>query len=68
MDSSEPGARSPGATAAPAGGLKLMLAILVVFALLAVYGQWEHFRRPQTETVTIHPLPNESPSPSPNEK
>jgi hypothetical protein len=68
MDLSERPARSPGATAAPAGGLKLMLLVLVVFALLAAYGQWEQFRRPQIETVTILPAPNGSPSPSPNEK
>ena len=67
MDLPGPPAHSPGATRAPASGLKLMLAVLGVFALLAVYGQWEHFRRPQTETVTIVPAPNGSPSPSPND-
>jgi hypothetical protein len=67
MDLPRPPARSPGAaTGAPASGLKLMLIILVVFALLAAYGQWERFRRPQTETATIVPAPNVSPSPSPN--
>ena len=59
--------RAPGATRAPASGLKLMLAILVVFALLAGYGKWEHSRRSQIETVTIIPVPNVSPSPTPND-
>lgn len=43
-----------------------MLAILILFALLALYGQWEHSRRSQTETVTIVPAPNVSAAPSPN--
>ncbi len=59
---------SAGTTRAPASGLKMMLAILIVFALLALYGQWQHFRRPQTETVTIIPAPNASPASSPNER
>ncbi len=67
MDFSGPPPPSPGATRAPKSGLKLMLAILVVFALLAIYGQWEHLRRRQVETVTIVPAPNVSPSPSPND-
>jgi len=67
MDLPGPPARAPGATRAPASGLKLMLAILVVFALLAGYGKWEHFRRSQIETVTIIPAPNVSPSPIPND-
>ena len=52
---------------APASGLKLMLAILVIFALLAGYGKWEHFRRSRIETVTIIPAPNVSPSSTPND-
>jgi hypothetical protein len=67
MDLPGPPARSPGKTRAPASGLKLMLAILVVFALLAGYGKWEHFRRSLIETVTIIPAPNVSPSPTPND-
>ncbi len=67
MDLPEPPARPPGATRAPVSGLKLMLAVLVVFALLAAYGQWQHFRRAQTETITILPAPNGSPAPSPND-
>jgi hypothetical protein len=66
MDLPGPSARSPGATRAPVSGLKLMLAILVVFALLAGYGQWEQFRRSKTETAAIISTPNVSPSPSPN--
>ncbi|CAN5551411.1 hypothetical protein BH20VER3_BH20VER3_16750 [soil metagenome] len=56
--------RAAGASRAPLGGLKLMLAILVVFALLAVYGAWEHARRAKTETARILPAPNVSPAPS----
>ena len=67
MDLPGPPARAPGATRAPASGLKLMLAILFVFTLLAGYGQWEHFRLPKIETITIVPAPNVSASPSPNE-
>ena len=58
----------PSATRAPTSGLKLMLAILVVFALLALYGQWEHFRRPRIETAKIIPAPTVSPSPLPNDR
>ncbi len=65
MDLPGPPVRSAGPTRAPRSGIKLMLAILVVFALLAGYGQWEYFRRPKTETFTIIPAPNVSPSPSP---
>ncbi|MBA2436320.1 MAG: hypothetical protein H0V54_14790 [Chthoniobacterales bacterium] len=67
MELPGPPARPPGATRAPASGLKVMLGILVVFALLAGYGQWQHSRRPQTETFTIVPAPAVSPAPSPNE-
>ncbi|MEO8438913.1 MAG: hypothetical protein ABI540_01705 [Spartobacteria bacterium] len=67
MELPAPPARSSGSSRAPGGGVKLMLALLVVFALLAIYGQWEKFRRPQTETATIATTPNVSPSPSPND-
>ncbi|MGI8957063.1 MAG: hypothetical protein ACR2II_09140 [Chthoniobacterales bacterium] len=67
MELPGPPARPPGETRAPASGLKLMLGILVVFALLAGYGQWQHYRRAKTETVTIVPAPNVSPAPSPND-
>jgi hypothetical protein len=43
-----------------------MIAIVVVFALLAVYGEWEHLRRPETITATIKSAPVESASPLPN--
>jgi hypothetical protein len=43
-----------------------MLIILVVFALLALYGQWQSFRRAEIETAAIVPAPNVSPSHSPN--
>ncbi len=66
MDLPGPPTRSPGETRAPASGLKLMLGILVVFALLAGYGQWEHFRRPKTDSITIIAAPAASPTPSPN--
>jgi hypothetical protein len=66
MDLPGPPAPSAGATRAPGSGLKLMLAVLIVFALLAVYGQRQNFRRPQTETRTIVSAPNVSPAPSPN--
>jgi hypothetical protein len=65
MDLPGPSARSPSATRAPKSGLKLMLAILVVFVLLAGYGQWEVFRRPATVKATIISAPDASPSPSP---
>jgi len=67
MDLPGPPARPPGTTRAPASGVKLMLAILIIFALLAGYGKWEHFRRSHIETVTIIPTPNVSPSPTPND-
>jgi hypothetical protein len=67
MDLPGPPARAPGTTRAPASGLKLMLAILVIFALLAGYGKWEHFRRSRIEKVTIIPAPNVSPSSTPND-
>ena len=67
MDLPGPPDRSPGETRAPVSGLKLMLAILVVFVLLAGYGQWERFRRPKTEKATILLTPNVSPSPSPQQ-
>ena len=68
MDLPGPSARSPGVTRAPKSGLKLMLAILGVFVLLAGYGQWELFRRPATVKATIIPAPNVSPAPSPKHK
>ncbi len=45
-----------------------MLGIALLFALLAIYGQWQHVRRPQAIQTTILPVPNVSPAtPSPNE-
>jgi heme/copper-type cytochrome/quinol oxidase subunit 3 len=52
--------------AAPANGLKLMLAIAIVFGLVAVYGQLQHFHHTNAETVTIVPAPNVSRAPLPN--
>ena len=52
--------------AAPANGLKLMLAIAIVFGLVAVYGQLQHFHHANTETATIVPAPNVSRAPLPN--
>ncbi len=67
MDLPGPPSRPAGPTRAPASGLKLMLGVLVVFALLAGYGQWQHSRLSQTEKATIVPAaPNVSPAPSPN--
>jgi hypothetical protein len=66
MDLPGPPACSLRPTRAPTSGLKLMLIILVVFALLALYGQWQSFRRAEIETAAIVPAPNVSPSHSPN--
>ena len=51
--------------AAPANGLKLMLAIAIVFGLVA-YGQLQHFHHTNAETVTIVPAPDVSRAPLPN--
>jgi hypothetical protein len=67
MDLPSPPARPPSKTRAPDSGLKLMLAILIVFLCLAAYGQWKHFQRPETEKATILPVPQASPSVSPND-
>ncbi|HEY3600693.1 MAG TPA: hypothetical protein VGK72_01925 [Chthoniobacterales bacterium] len=58
MDLPQPPHR-PRATRAPTNGLKLMLAALIIFALLAGYGQWEHFRRSEVITGTVRLTPNE---------
>jgi hypothetical protein len=55
---------SPDPERAPANGLKLMLAVVLGFALVALYGQWQHFRRAKVESVTILPAPDVSPSPN----
>jgi hypothetical protein len=44
-----------------------MLVILLVFAALAIFGQWERARRAKIETTTIIPASATSPSPSPEE-
>ncbi|MBA3961476.1 MAG: hypothetical protein H0X40_06200 [Chthoniobacterales bacterium] len=49
---------------APANGLKLMIFIVAVFAVVALYGQWQHFHRASVETARIVPAPNESPAPA----
>lgn len=51
----------------PAAAFKLMLAIVVVFALAALYGQWQHGRRPAVESARILGRAAISPTPSPNE-
>jgi len=66
MDLPEPPAPASSMTRAPVNGLKLMLAMLVVFVLLVIYGQWEVSRRPITVKATIIPAPDVSPSPAPN--
>lgn len=53
---------------APANGLKLIAVILGVFALVAIYGQWQHTQRARTESAVILPAPTASPTVSPNEK
>lgn len=45
-----------------------MALIALVFGLVAVYGQWQHFRRATVETATVAPVPNVSPASSPNER
>jgi hypothetical protein len=67
MDLSDSPPPSPGPPRAPANGLKLKQVIVLAFALVAVYGQWQHFRRAEVESVTVLPTPNVSPTPSPNE-
>jgi hypothetical protein len=67
MDLPSPPARSTTTTRAPGSGLKLMLAIVVVFAGLAVYGQWKHWQRPRSESATVLPAPQALPSPAPND-
>lgn len=52
---------------APANGLKLIALILGLFALAAIYGQWQHAQRAQTESAVILPAPTASPNLSPNE-
>lgn len=52
---------------APASGLKLIALILGLFALAAVYGQWQHAQRAQTESAVVRPAPTASPTLSPNE-
>jgi hypothetical protein len=52
---------------APAAGMKLMLLIVILFGLAAIYGQWQHARRPEAIRATILAPPNISPAPSPNE-
>jgi hypothetical protein len=41
-----------------------MLAIIIVFALLAGYGQWKRSQRSKVITATIVAAPNESSTPS----
>ncbi len=52
---------------APANGLKLIALVLGVFILVAIYGQWQHARRAQTESAIVVPAPTAAPAVSPNE-
>jgi hypothetical protein len=65
MDLPAPPSGSPAPSRAPASGSKLMFGILILFALLAAYGQWQHLRRPETIRATIKRVPNESITPTP---
>lgn len=67
MDLPGPPNRAPTPTRAPGNGLKWILAILLVFAALAIFGQWERSRRSQIDSATIVPNAAASPSPSPEE-
>jgi hypothetical protein len=67
MDLPDASASPPSPDRAPANGLKLMLVIVLAFALVAIYGQWQHFRRAKVESVTILPAPNVWSTPPPNE-
>lgn|GEM_PF-6258560 len=66
MDLPTPPAPNSAISRAPLSGLKFMLAVLVIFVLLAGYGQWERARRERTVTATIESVPNESATPSPS--
>jgi hypothetical protein len=57
---------SPSARA-PVNGVKMMMLILLAFAAVAVYAQWQHAQRAKIISTRIAPAPNESVSPSPNE-
>jgi ABC-type nitrate/sulfonate/bicarbonate transport system permease component len=57
---------SPSARA-PVNGMKMMLLILLAFAVVAIYAQWQHAQRAKIINARILPSPNESASPSPNE-
>jgi len=67
MDLPGPPNHPPIPTPAPGSGLKWMLAILLVFAALAVFGQWERSRRSQIEKTSVLPPAEASSSPSPEE-
>lgn len=52
---------------APANGLKLMALVLLCFALVALYAQWQRHQRPVEVKATIVPAPAAvSPSAAPN--
>src|SRR5215469_12714406 len=59
---------SPIKSRAPGSGLKLMLAILVVFAFLAGYGQWKRSQQLTAVTTDVVPAPNEPAIPSSNRR
>ncbi len=63
MDSAAPSDR-PRPSRAPGNGLKLMLAIVILFAALAAYGEWEALHRSESITATIQSSPNDSAAPS----
>ncbi len=53
---------------APANGLKLIVFVVGLFALVAIYGQWQHFHRALTEKAVVISAPAASPSTSPNDQ
>ncbi|HEY2802154.1 MAG TPA: hypothetical protein VGI85_16310 [Chthoniobacterales bacterium] len=67
MDLPEPPAAPLRPARAPAAGLKLMLLIAFVLGLAAVYGQWQHLRRPIVDTARITAASAVSSSPSPHQ-
>jgi hypothetical protein len=67
MDLPDSLSASPEAARPPTNGLKLMLAIVLGFALVAMYGQWRDFRRPKLESARILPDIEGSPSPLPSQ-
>jgi hypothetical protein len=55
---------SPIAERIPPRGIAIMAAILIAFALVALYANVQKSRRDKIETVTITPVATPTPSPS----